>query len=66
MQRLPDAQRPPRGPQSPLPQHLPGRRCYGTFKGGVTALWDRCQSCEGHGQIGKQPRADGFGWRVYA
>jgi hypothetical protein len=43
-----------------------GRRCYGTFKGGVTALWDRCQSCEGHGQVGKQPRADGFGWRIYA
>jgi DnaJ-class molecular chaperone len=45
-----------------------GRRCYGTFKSGVTVLWDRCESCKGHGQVGTQPCAEchGFGWRVYA
>lgn len=24
-----------------------GRRCYGTYKSGVSALWDRCEGCQG-------------------
>jgi DnaJ-class molecular chaperone len=47
---------------------LHGRRCYGTFKSGMAYLWDRCESCEGTGEIGSQEcsACRGFGWTMYA
>jgi hypothetical protein len=45
-----------------------GRRCYGTFKSGVSALWDRCEGCHGTGKVGTQRCGEcaGFGWKLYA
>jgi len=44
-----------------------GRRCYGTFKSGMTCLWDRCESCDGIGMVGSQTcsACKGFGWHIY-
>jgi hypothetical protein len=45
-----------------------GRRCYGTFKSGLSYLWDECDSCHASGRVGSQACAEcgGFGWRLYA
>jgi len=45
-----------------------GRRCYGTFKSGVSSLWDECESCHATGHVGSQVCREcaGFGWHLYA
>jgi DnaJ-class molecular chaperone len=45
-----------------------GRRCSGTIKSAVNALWDECESCRGTGMAGTQACTEcaGFGWRLYA
>ena len=49
-------------------QVVHGRRCYGTYKSGVSNLWDPCESCEATGKVGPQvcTACGGFGWRLYA
>lgn len=44
-----------------------GRRCYGTYKSGVSHLWDQCESCEATGKVGSQvcSACNGFGWNLY-
>lgn len=44
------------------------RPCYGTFKSGVSALWDECESCHATGHVGSEccRACAGFGWRLYA
>ena len=45
-----------------------GRPCYGTFKSGVSALWDPCDACHSTGRVGSESCREcaGFGWRLYA
>ena len=45
-----------------------GRPCYGTYKSGVSALWDECESCHASGHVGSETCREcaGFGWRLYA
>jgi hypothetical protein len=49
-------------------QTVNGRRCYGTFKSGLTCLWDPCESCDSMGKVGSQvcTECKGFGWKLYA
>jgi len=44
-----------------------GRRCYGTYKSGVSHLWDQCESCEATGKVGSQvcSACGGYGWTLY-
>ena len=44
-----------------------GRRCYGTYKSGITRLWDACESCEATGMVGSQvcSACAGYGWTLY-
>jgi len=44
-----------------------GRRCYGTYKSGITNLWDACDSCGATGKVGSQTCGEcgGYGWRLY-
>jgi DnaJ-class molecular chaperone len=45
-----------------------GRRCYGTYKSGISNLWDPCEGCDATGQVGSQicSACAGFGWTLYA
>lgn len=45
-----------------------GRRCSGTVKSAVNALWDECESCHATGRVGTEECAEckGFGWKIYA
>ena len=44
-----------------------GRRCAGTYKSGVSFLWDACDGCEATGKVGSQTcsQCEGYGWRLY-
>jgi hypothetical protein len=47
---------------------LNGRRCSGTIKSAVNALWDECESCRATGKVGMRACGEcaGFGWKLYA
>ena len=47
---------------------LNGRRCAGTIKSAVNALWDECESCHATGAVGTRACTEcaGFGWKLYA
>ena len=44
-----------------------GRRCSGTYKSGLSYLWDTCDSCGSTGRVGSQAcrECKGYGWRLY-
>jgi hypothetical protein len=45
-----------------------GRRCSGTVKSAINALWDECESCHATGKGGVLACREcaGFGWKLYA
>jgi hypothetical protein len=49
-------------------RELNGRRCSGTIKSAVHALWDECESCRATGRVGTRACTEcaGFGWKHYA
>lgn len=49
-------------------QVVNGRRCSGTIRSAVNALWDECESCHATGRVGLRACSEcaGFGWRLYA
>jgi primosomal protein N' len=49
-------------------QVVNGRRCSGTVKSAMNALWLECDSCRAAGTLGTQQCTEcaGFGWRLYA
>ena len=44
-----------------------GRRCAGTYKSGISFLWDACSGCEATGKVGSQTCSEcaGYGWILY-
>jgi hypothetical protein len=44
-----------------------GRRCAGTYKSGISHLWDTCTECEATGWVGSQTchACGGYGWLLY-